>query len=548
MPGSFSHPFSDSSLWNIRIDSLNPTYTDAGAVQNVQFRDAGLANSWLQTDLHVYNTPSTAPTATWSFDTLNTTAVGGTFSSNGTIQLQTPTDLKFTDGGDGWAVFNSPDGVHSWEAWVGSYDAAANTYHAAYLVENDVVNGTGWGKSDTGAGVGIRAAGASLLGGIVTQDELNSLSIQHALSIELDSTQLAAATGPTSAGQFIFPAVTADNGSVGSYTGTIPMGAHFALAPDLDLTAAGLTPEGLALAKAYQTYGGYVVDTAGHTTALAQVEGTPQQQAHLFADIDWIRDHLVMTIDHDAGASSAAPQTDLIAQSDTAESVAAQPDIVQTDTHQAAVHQPVVPADVAGGTSSAPADTGSDVAISQNASDQPPMADAVTPVDQPQFEPAGAAGQTILKGDSMGTKGWGQHHGGRGMDAALASFLEGIGGKADSNQNGIHEGRQSFSHAITGSIGDDLLKATPNSDLFPGNGSQDTFVFAANFGHKGVAASGRTTHDVIQFGKSVFDCFASDLSHASQFGPHVDISASSDTLWLKNTKLGAFDSSDFHFA
>jgi hypothetical protein len=548
VPGSFSHPFSNSSLWNIQIGSLNPTYTDASAIQNVQFRDAGLANSWLQTDLHVYYTPSTAPTATWSFDTLNTTAVGGTFSSNGTIQLQTPTNLQFTNGGDGWAVFTSPDGVHSWEAWVGSYDAATNTYHAAYLVENDVVNGTGWGKPDTGAGVGIRAAGASLLGGIVTQDELNGLSIQHALAIELDSHQLAAATGPTSAGQFMYPAVTADNGSVGSYTGTIPMGAHFALPSDLDLTAAGLTPEGLALAKAYQTYGGYVVDTAGHTTALAQVEGTPQQLTHLFADIDWIRDHLVMTIDHGSGASSAAPQTDLIAQSDTAESVAAQPDIVQTDTHQAAVHQPVVPADVAGGTSSAPADTGSDVAISQNASDQPPMADAVTPVDQPQFEPAGAAGQTILKGDSMGTKGWGQHHGGRGMDAALASFLEGIGGKADSNQNGIHEGRQSFSHAITGSIGDDLLKATPNSDLFPGNGSQDTFVFAANFGHKGVAASGRTTHDVIQFGKSVFDCFASDLSHASQFGPHVDISASSDTLWLKNTKLGAFDSSDFHFA
>ena len=76
MPGSFSHPFSNSSLWNIQIGSLNPTYTDASAIENVQFRDADLANSWLQTDLHVYNTPSTAPTATWSFDTLNTTGVG----------------------------------------------------------------------------------------------------------------------------------------------------------------------------------------------------------------------------------------------------------------------------------------------------------------------------------------------------------------------------------------------------------------------------------------------------------------------------------------
>ncbi|WGD54947.1 hypothetical protein QA641_14125 [Bradyrhizobium sp. CB1650] len=430
MPGSFSHPFSDTSLWNTRIDSLNPTYTDASTVQNVQFRDASLANSWLQTDLTPYNTPSTAPTATWSFDTLNTTGVGGTFSSNGTIQLQTPTDLKFTDGGDGWAVFTSPDGVHSWEVWGGSYDAATHTYHAAYLVENDVVNGTGWGQPDTGTGVGIRAAGASLLGGLVTQDELNSLSIQHALGIELDTHQLAAASGSTNAGQFVFPAVTADGDSAASYTGTIPMGAHFALPPDLDLAAAGLTPEGLALAKAYQTYGGYVVDMAGHTTALAQVEATPEQQAHLFADVDWIRDHLVMTVDHGSGASNTAPQTDPIAQSDS----------VQTDTQQAAA-----PADVAGGTTPAPADTGSDAAMTQNALDETPTADAATSVDQPQFEPAEATSQTIPNGDVMDARGWGHHHAGRGMGAALASLLEGSG-KADPNQISIPDS-QANEHA-----------------------------------------------------------------------------------------------------
>jgi hypothetical protein len=572
MPGSFSHPFSDSSLWNIRIDSLNPTYTDAGAVQNVQFRDAGLANSWLQTDLHVYNTPSTAPTATWSFDTLNTTAVGGTFSSNGTIQLQTPTDLKFTDGGDGWAVFNSPDGVHSWEAWVGSYDPAANTYHAAYLVENDVVNGTGWGKSDTGAGVGIRAAGASLLGGIVTQDELNGLSIQHALSIELDSTQLAAATGPTSAGQFIFPAVTADNGSVGSYTGTIPMGAHFALAPDLDLTAAGLTPEGLALAKAYQTYGGYVVDTAGHTTALAQVEGTPQQQAHLFADIDWIRDHLVMTIDHDAGASSAAPQTGLTAQSG----------IAQTDTHQAAVAT-----DVAGGTTPAPVLANVGISASpaligphgfdsvfylhHNQDVQAAGVDAFQHYENfgwkegrdpnALFDTNGylAANPDVANAHINPLDHYDQYGWREGRDPSPAfdttDYLShypdvaaaGIDPLMHYIQYGIQEGRQSFSHAIPGSTGNDIQNGTPNRDLFPGNGGQDTFVFAPSFGLKDFATSGRTAHDAVQFSKSIFDSFASDLCHASQFSPHVDISAGSDALWLKNTKLGALDSSVFHF-
>ena len=466
MPGSFSHPFSDSSPWNIQIASLNPTYTEASAIQNVQFRDADLANSWLQTALHVYNTPANAPTVTWSFDTLNTTAVGGTFSSNGTIQLQTPTNLQFTDGGDGWAVFTSPDGVHSWEAWVGSYDAASNTYHAAYLVENDVVNGTGWGQPGTGAGVGIRAAGASLLGGLVTQDELNNLSIQHALSIELDSTQLAAATGPTSAGQFIYPAVTADNGSVGSYSGTIPMGAHFALPPDLDLTNAGLTPEGLALAKAYQTYGGYVVDTAGHTTALAQVDGTPQQETNLFADIDWIRDHLVMTVDHGTGASNPAPQADPVAPPDT--------------------HQAAPPADVAGGKGPAPADTGSDVAVNQ-----PPMADPVSSVNQPQFEPAGHtifdgmdtsgwgakhagggmdAALGSLLGGIMGASDWGQYHAGGGIDAALGSFLAGFGGKADSNPFSIPHGQaiEDAAHYFGAAMPHSAVAADGSDALFAG--------------------------------------------------------------------------------
>jgi hypothetical protein len=220
------------------------------------------------------------------------TPVGGTFISNNTIKLHTPANLAFGNGSDGWAIFSDPDGIHFWEVWEGSYNSVTMTYQAKYMVEGDYVNGTGWGQN--GLGAGIRAAGASVLGGIVTQDELNNLSIHHALSIELDVSQLKA--GATPSDQLVFPAVSTDSGSQLSYTGTIPMGAHFALPPSLDLSHAGLTPEGLALAEAYQTYGGYVVDSAGHTTSLAQIEGgTTQQYNDIFADLSWIRDHLVMT-------------------------------------------------------------------------------------------------------------------------------------------------------------------------------------------------------------------------------------------------------------
>ena len=105
--------------------------------------------------------------------------------------------------------------------------------------------------------------------------------------------------------------------------------------------------------------------------------------------------------------------------------------------------------------------------------------------------------------------------------------------------------------AILGSTRSNTLTSTPGNDYFVGNGSSDTFVFAANFGNdviKDFGASGRS-HDVVQFSKSVFDSFASVLAHATQVGQDVVISAdASDSVTLKNTKLSSLDSHDFHFS
>ena len=91
---------------------------------------------------------------------------------------------------------------------------------------------------------------------------------------------------------------------------------------------------------------------------------------------------------------------------------------------------------------------------------------------------------------------------------------------------------------------------TTGDDIFVGKGGADTFVFASNFGHdivKDFAAAG-ANHDTLQFSKSVFDSFASVLSHATQSGQDVIIATGGDTLTLKNTKIDALNSHDFHFA
>ncbi|WP_407180115.1 Ig-like domain-containing protein [Bradyrhizobium sp. STM 3562] len=97
-----------------------------------------------------------------------------------------------------------------------------------------------------------------------------------------------------------------------------------------------------------------------------------------------------------------------------------------------------------------------------------------------------------------------------------------------------------------------VMTGTGGNDFMYSSTSQlnDTFVFDSNFGHstvQGFTVAG-AGHDTIQFSKSVFDSFADVLSHASQVGHDVVISAGNDTLTLTNTKVSALNSHDFHFA
>lgn len=105
--------------------------------------------------------------------------------------------------------------------------------------------------------------------------------------------------------------------------------------------------------------------------------------------------------------------------------------------------------------------------------------------------------------------------------------------------------------AILGSSHSNTLTSSAGDDFIVGKGHPDTFVFASNFGNdviKDFIAGGRG-HDAVQFSKSVFDSFASVLAHATQVGQDVVVSSGvNDSLTLKNTKLGALNSHDFHFA
>ena len=99
---------------------------------------------------------------------------------------------------------------------------------------------------------GVRAYGSSALGGLIRKCELAG-GIGHALAFAIP--------GSRQRNGWEWPATTNDRFSSG-YTGNLPIGQLIAIPPTVDLSRLGLSPEGLAIAKAWQDNGACLVDIA----------------------------------------------------------------------------------------------------------------------------------------------------------------------------------------------------------------------------------------------------------------------------------------------
>jgi hypothetical protein len=113
---------------------------------------------------------------------------------------------------------------------------------------------------------GARASGISQLHGLIRAHELKNLSIPHSVAIGIDGSQLKSVNNRTG----VWPARAEDGDSATSYKGTIPMGTMFALPPTVDIKSLGLSPEGEALARALQDYGGHVLIRSGSVSLYAE--------------------------------------------------------------------------------------------------------------------------------------------------------------------------------------------------------------------------------------------------------------------------------------
>ncbi len=144
-----------------------------------------------------------------------------------------------------------------------SHRFALEMYRARLQQNGDVVARRAFRVSLTGPGMflrdgkfpGVRAMDASGMGGVLRAWEIRAGTIRHALTFLLPFGRLK--HGP------VWPSSREDFFGARVYTGHIPIGSLIAIPADVDIAGLGLSPSGLALARALQDFGAYCDDSVG---------------------------------------------------------------------------------------------------------------------------------------------------------------------------------------------------------------------------------------------------------------------------------------------
>ena len=165
-----------------------------------------------------------------------------------------PPDARPAGGGDRHLVVYQPATDTLWEFWLAQRQA--DGWHARY---GGRMAGVSTSPGYFASRFGATATSLPLLGGLITINELRRGRIDHALALGIPN---------TTANAFTWPAQRGDGRTTGP--GTLPEGTHLRIDPSVDLSKLGLSPSGLAIARAAQRYGIVIRDTSGAVTFYAE--------------------------------------------------------------------------------------------------------------------------------------------------------------------------------------------------------------------------------------------------------------------------------------
>jgi len=233
---SFGPGWGSNSQWAF-LDGGGKT---CGNVRSVELELLRYATLTLPFDGNYYSTLSTPDDSRWVLPTDYHKA-----SQDYRSTFRFPYGACPSPDSDGLMAVFQPDGwvLDIFAAIVTSDHQVLGTM-ASYIDARG--DGTGWWN-------GRRASMLPSFAGLIRTGEIASGTIPHALAVQVPSTLLKE--------QAVWPAYAFDRNA--GYSGTLPMGALLAIPPAVDVTQLGLSPHGLAIARAAQNYGVYVVDRGG---------------------------------------------------------------------------------------------------------------------------------------------------------------------------------------------------------------------------------------------------------------------------------------------
>lgn len=178
------------------------------------------------------------------------------------VDVPVPADAQVAKGTDSTITLWSPATDQLWEFWVMKPEVKGG-WSACW---GGRIDGVSRNRGYFPPPYGVSASGLVTVGSMITLAEARERRIDHAMALAL--------IAPARWDRWRFPAQRSDGTDPGA--DAIPQGARLRLDPSIDVATLGLTPLGEAIARAAQTYGFIVVDTAASVAVMAE-SGLPDE-------------------------------------------------------------------------------------------------------------------------------------------------------------------------------------------------------------------------------------------------------------------------------
>jgi len=283
-------PFSADSPWNLPL-GRNAAFADpadpATAAVLAGNSRVNANNGWSHP---VYRARSTDPATTWT--DLRGKVVSYVAAEKGkpSLRERTPADATPAEGNgrfDRHMHVVAPDGQSLIEGY--RVQRPSPTDLTAQVYRTDL-RGTGIEKG------GTRAYGGSAIGGLIRAHEMRDRRIPHAVAVAMGDGQLGKAkqgdpASPAYDRSFVWPATWTD-GFEYKKPGSVRMGMLFAIPRSVDVEKLGLNPDALAVARALQDYGAYVVDFGAPTIIYMQQGVSEEAVRNVRAQSDILKNQL----------------------------------------------------------------------------------------------------------------------------------------------------------------------------------------------------------------------------------------------------------------